>query len=402
MLIIDTLAGIFFLFIVIISFGYIFRIFITYLDRSAIYLLLLTVCFDCWVFTRSLFLLESLILFPAEILKLSYFIGNIGLFFYLVGNSFMLNRSVFPRVTRISSMACVITGSMVIAANIFDMVLSQPLFFVLTNNAGIWKVTIHPLMLGLIFLATFFIVSSFFINVLMLPLLSEEIRFQQKKIRNLLIGTLTTCWIIGALIYAGTATLQMVTTNLSFIIVMSIALISSITIFYICNNYPFFFLIIGTQSKLLLEQGHIGYFLASFTDYGPSPILYSSKFEERNQLGEEAYTNFSINGMTALIAYEHVGDRMALIPFPTVYNIQALVFTFYILNQELDDDRLMEGAPTFFSIMFPHDLTWALSNLEEIAPIVWERLRKKKTLSEVSDPDFLEELTLSILRHQML
>ncbi|MFX0090654.1 MAG: hypothetical protein ACFFBD_02735, partial [Candidatus Hodarchaeota archaeon] len=340
--VVEVVMGLLFLLFIITSIIYVCKIVLIHFDRSAFHLAVVIVCFDFWVFTISLFFFESLLVLPSEVLRSGYYLGNIALFIGLIGFSFMMSRPVFLHLSHTFSYFSIFGYSMLIALNLVDIILPNSLFFIFASNMNEWELSMHPLALGLVISAVLFTMISIILNVLITPALSENHLVQQRKQRYLLTSILMVIWGLNFIFFTLTVVLKLVPLKIGFFIFICSLIIPFFLCLYFSGSLTFFFLIAGMQSKVLLEQGFIGYFLASFTDFGPAPINLSLNFRKRMKLADEVYENFSVSGMSPMVAYEYLGEKVSLLPIPTSANIYALSFAFYIDNPNLEDGRLVE------------------------------------------------------------
>ncbi|MFX0061211.1 MAG: hypothetical protein ACFFC7_03425 [Candidatus Hermodarchaeota archaeon] len=397
--IIEILCGLILLIFIIGNIVYLYGFIVKYLDLTAFYLLIEFLCFDFWIFSISLFLFESLFLFPPVTLILGYYFGNIALLAGLVGFSFMMNSVIFSRIARILSKISIIIYSMIIALNLADLLSIQPLFFLITHNAGVWVLILHPLAFTFSIIAAASTILTITLNVLNPTVLPEYLSLQQKKFRYNLSYGLILFIAIGVISLFITALFLL---KLSLLISFLTIIIPLGLLFYFSSTKPFFFLISGTQATLLLEKGYIGYFVASFADYGPTPILISPVLRECMNISTEALENFSVSGLSAMSVYDSLTEKVSLLPVPTIDDLEALLFQFLIPNTEVKDERLVMGAPTFFAIIFPSTMLFRANDVTRIIPLIWRQLREKETLFELSDANFLEKITLLALRQQFL
>jgi len=154
----------------------------------------------------------------------------------------------------------------------------------------------------------------------------------------------------------------------------------------------------GIQPHLLLTQGYVGYFLGSFTDFGPELILVSPQIQERMELSDEILTNFSISILTMTGTYDTSVGKVSLLPITAAEGLVAVSCTFLVKNPELEDERLVEGTPTVFAVLIPSIITLGLKNLPMVLSIVLEQVDQKETLAQIAEPQFLKDLTMLVLR----
>ncbi|MFX0091914.1 MAG: hypothetical protein ACFFBD_09145 [Candidatus Hodarchaeota archaeon] len=399
---IEVLFGVLFIIFIIGTIFYLYRFVLDYRDIVALYLIIEVIFFDFWLFSISLFLFDSLFPITDEILIVNYYLGNIALLSGLIGFTLMTNRPMFSRIARIFARLSALGYTMIVTLNLIDLLSMQPLFFVVARNNGEWELNLHPLALVIIFITVALTMLSVSLNILNSELVPDNLFSEQKRDRYLLVCTLTICLIIDIISFLGTITPNFLSLKLGFIIFVHTTIIPFILLLYFSYTYPFFFLIIGTQTSLLFEHGYIGYLVASFTDYGPSPITIFRVFKERMGLSNESIENFCVSGITALSVYDPLTERFSVFPVPIAKRLIALIFLFLIVNLDIEDERLAEGAPTFFAIMLPATVLLELNKVARIEPIIWKWLREKETLSQLADDDFLKKLTLFTLRQQFI
>ncbi|MFX0095167.1 MAG: hypothetical protein ACFFBD_25760, partial [Candidatus Hodarchaeota archaeon] len=340
---------------------------------------------------------EPLLRIPENVLILMYYLGNIGFLLGMLGFSRMINHPAFPKIIRVLSKLSEYGYSMVFALNIADMFLVHPVFFLISRNYGEWQLSFHPLALILFIISTSFTIILAFTEIINPPPFYDARFLREKKIRIVLYPAIILCLAINSIFFLGMVYLNIVPFKLGFMIITPIVISLFSVVLYLSHTQPVFLLISGAQPTLFIRQGYIGYFLASFTDFGPAPILVSQQFKERMNISEDELANFSVGGLSATFSNSSV-RKIALLPLLTVKDLVGLTFSFPISNPSLEDERLVHSAPSLFSIFFPSVMTFVFSNLSRVVPIVWEKIEEKETLTQLADSKFLEELTLIVLR----
>ncbi|MFX0064464.1 MAG: hypothetical protein ACFFC7_20015 [Candidatus Hermodarchaeota archaeon] len=394
----DIFIGLLLLIFIIVSIGYAFIVLRQYFDSSAVYFFGVVTCFDAWIFTIALFFFFSPLTFPQGI-QVVYTIGNIALLLGLIGFAYMMNHSIFSRTAGIFAKLSIFGYSMIIALNLVDLLLTEPIFFLIIQNTADWEVNAHPLATVLIIVTGFLLMLTVAINILNLSIIPENLVSQQKNMRYLLLLGIIVGVGVGIGAFISTSVLNLVSLKVSLILFVAAAFISILPLLYFSYTQPFFFLVVGMQSsRLLLEQGYVGYFLGSFTDYGPSPVLISAELKEQMNISDQILVNFSVSALSASSIYESLVGTFSLLPVPECTTLTALTFTFIVKNPKIQDERLIDGTTTFVAIMFPTSMLSGINNIAKIQPYIWAQLKEKETLSQVSDPEFLEKLTLFILR----
>ncbi|MFX0095923.1 MAG: hypothetical protein ACFFBD_29565, partial [Candidatus Hodarchaeota archaeon] len=134
-----------------------------------------------------------------------------------------------------------------------------------------------------------------------------------------------------------------------------------------------------------------------------SPILISTELQKRLNIDDEVLVNFSVSTLSASSIYQSLSTGTSvLVPMPGFQDLKALAFIFMIKNPEVDDERLLEGASTFVAILFPSILLPGLSNIIKAEKYIWEKIKEKDTLQNLIDAEFLENITLNVLREHLI
>ncbi len=96
--------------------------------------------------------------------------------------------------------------------------------------------------------------------------------------------------------------------------------------------------------------------------------------------------------------YDTSVGKVSLLPIIAIEELVAVICTFLAKNPELEDERLVEGAPTVFAVLIPSIMTLGLKNLPIVLSIVLERVEQKETLAQIAEPQFLKDMTMLVLR----
>ena len=154
----------------------------------------------------------------------------------------------------------------------------------------------------------------------------------------------------------------------------------------------------GANPIIMMKKGVVGYMLISIMEKGPDPLLYSSPLFNKTQITRETSIGLSVLILTAAGMLESFEERSILIPVPHHSGLVILAYSFLIPHKDSDDPRLITGAPVAFGVIIPTILMRALRDLNLGLEIVLERVKLKDDLSELQNEEFLEQLTVNVLR----
>lgn len=402
--VIEIFFGLFFLIFILLSIGFSCKILLTYFDIPSLHLLMIIMCIDIWIFGTVLSLLEPLLpVVPDDAFLLVYRFGIITILLGMISFSQMMHRPIFSRITRFLSTLSEIVFSMIFALAMVDVLLLHPQFFSITRNSvGDWEFTLHPLTLTLLIVAISLIISAISLDLLTAPTISEKFIAHLKTIRLILLIGFTLVLCIGSIFFFGTIYFHWVPPKLgSIFFTLTIILLFSFLI-YLSYTQPFFLFMSGIQPNNLFKPGYVGYLLGSLTDFGPEPILVSPKIKKRMDLSDEALITFTIFILSLTGTFDTIAEKVSLFPISAAEELFALTFTFLTKNPAIKDERMAEGAPTFFAVFIPSIMTLGLNNMPNILSIVMERMKEKEDLSQLAEHEFLKELTLFVLRKLLL
>lgn len=400
---IEIFFGLFFLSFILLSLGFSGKILLTYFDIPSMHLFLIIGCIDIWILGAVISLLEPLLSFvPDNGFLLIYRLGTITISLGMISFSRMMHRPIFGKKTRFLSTLSEIIFSMTFTLALVDLLLPKPLFIVITRNSGEWKFTLHPLTLTLYILAISFLVMAISFDLLSSATISEKFISHLKTIRSFLLIGLTLLLSSSIIFLVGSVYFHWFSTKLGSIsFTLTIIFLFSFLI-YLSYSHPFFLLMSGIQPNNLLKAGYVGYFLGSFTDYGPELILVSPQIQERMELSDEALANFGIYILTMTGHMDTIAEKVSLIPISAIEELVALSFTFLIKNPAVEDERMVDGAPTFFAILIPSIMALGLNNMQTLVSLVMERVKEKGVLSQLADQEVLKDLTIIVLRKLLL
>lgn len=150
--------------------------------------------------------------------------------------------------------------------------------------------------------------------------------------------------------------------------------------------------------KSLLDEGVLGWHLAGMLDIGPSSVNYSTDFCERQNISFEERMMFSATSITAAGMGHTFGDASFLLPFTGHSDLVAVCISFRHAEPSIKDPRQEGKAPSVFALLIPMSLTGRLKSPIGIDEAVNKLKEQFTTLTSLSNPIAMEELTVEVLK----
>ncbi|MFW9998362.1 MAG: hypothetical protein ACFFD4_40365 [Candidatus Odinarchaeota archaeon] len=392
--------GVLFLVIACIAIVYSIKILFTYRDYQSLLLVTAIFALDVWLLTKALFFIESLLPLSATSWRQMYSVGNIGLVGGVISFIHISDHRFNRKTTRFFSRAGFILYSMILALSFVDLALQQPLFYPINRVNENWYVDVHPLGAIILIAALSFTVLIFFSFLNWANYLAKTFEPEKKTSRYMvLISSLSAVIILGITI-VGLTSFDDIPLNLGIIIILPTVILFSSFSIYLTFSKPFFLMLRGINPAPLLTRGYVGYFLAAFMDSGPETLFIAPIFKEKMKIDDFSLHKVSL-GVLSLISVlddRNTVENVSLLPLISEYGVAALAFTFSSKNSATEDQQLKKDTATLFTILFPPIMTLAVNNMSNTLTVVLEQIKRKQTVQELVDQEFLNELTVKALK----
>lgn len=401
--VVDTLSvllGIAILSLITVNTGLCLKTWLAHPGLSSLQLLIISMLVSFWALAGSLFIAKPVLPGnPSMYLPVLFSAGLVCLFAALIGLSRMLATAFYGKFPGFLINAAAVLHAITAGLAVADAFLEHPLFFSLSFTAGSWKLTMHPYSIAVTFVAVTLTAVSVSSSIIIQNPVREYFYTGQKRFKWFFTSAFTVCLTVTVTSFTGSVLLQAI----SFITGQLITTLSVLglffLIFYLSVTQPLFLMLSGADPAPFLEQGYIGYFFGTFTDEGPVPTTVSPVFKERMHLSDLALLHLTLKvitvvGTDASASFQH---EAAVIHVPVTATVNLLGVFFNSRNLEAKDTRLHVCAPSAAGILFPVVLNETFQHVFSILPVVMGRVFRK-TVTELDDHAFLEELARAVLK----
>jgi hypothetical protein len=321
----------------------------------------------------------------------------------------MLDKNFYYLKTRFFSKICFTLYCIAIGLILSDILMNKKDFFYLfnSNNDFFPYYTINGSII--IIFGNFFLISTFYFSYTSIKHLPKG--FVDLKSFNLIFGaTILILFVFMVDFLLQIYELSTINNYIYNINIMYFGLLNfiSIVLAYFSYTQPYLHFSGGPRTNLLLEKGFIGYYLASLTDDGPTPMKYSKSFEKYSNLQLKSIIGLAVSSISVLGMFssdtrgDSFSSKVSLLPIPGMANYSALTYTLFIKNSELKDERIKESAPTVYCILFPSNLTVALRKMDQTLEDVLKQVEITDNIEDFNDDFILSSLTNKILRKILL
>ena len=396
-----------FLFIVfivqfIISFSFVFRLFLQYRDGASIQLIITFLCLNLSIFFAIFWvnINSSNLSFYSSFYRFSM----ITLFLTAINICMILDKKFYDFKTRLASKFSYTFYTICLGLVISDAVTNRSNFFYLLQNNNVTFPYYSPVASVFLIVSNIFLLFTFYLSYRSLKVLPTML------VAHKSFFVIFASLIIILAVFSFDFLLQMtnialvgifaIFINLSYFIILNFI---SIIFTYFSFTQIFLHFSGNPNPNILIKKGFIGYYLASVTENGPEPINYSKTFVEYSKLPAEsilglAYSSISIVGMFSGIENISYSSKVSLIPVPGIENYSSLVYTFFTKNDRAIDERLKIHEPTAYCILFPSNFSLDLSKLTSTIAEVSKILEKNDQLDYINNNEILSSITNGILR----
>jgi len=143
----------------------------------------------------------------------------------------------------------------------------------------------------------------------------------------------------------------------------------------------------------LINNGHIGFLLASVKDQGPTTLVSSTPFNDRYDITHAQLELFTSAKITVVGIGNSFHDSIFSIPFPQQNRLNTISISFSHADPTLKDPRMKQISSAIFSIIVPNSLIPLLSINYNMFNILMDEVSKTKSIDEFADVSKLKNLT---------
>ena len=392
----------------LISSYFVSRILLLYKDLSSLQLMFVVILSNLAILTSLLYYNSGLL--AVNEATLSFKIALFAIIMIIIMVAVFLDKTIYASLTRALSKSSFFVFCIVIGIILSEFITGQNNFFylkvVLGQYVPHYELTPSILIIigGLLILIAIYLsykdmleISEALVskNSFYLIMISSALMFSAFLI-NLVLQTVSPELLVNNPLFNKDLIYFMYFTSLNLL---------SFSFAFFSYSQPFLNLT-GSRPDLLIKRGLLGYYLASHTDNGPEPLIYSEEFVKNSNMKESSLLALAVSSIILIGMFREENStfisKVSLIPIPDMENHSALVYSFLSKSKTIKDERIRDKTPCIFAILFPSNLSIAIRNMQNTLNVVLEYFYKYTSIEELNEPQQLLILTSTILRKILL
>lgn len=160
---------------------------------------------------------------------------------------------------------------------------------------------------------------------------------------------------------------------------------------------PLFVLHTKGSTCRLLDEGLIGWVLATMRDVGPSTICDNELFNEKNGISETDMLTFCAASLTAAGMGESFRDGAFILPFPYHDELIAVCVSFFHFDPEMTDPRHADKTLCLFALVVPSALLSNVGAISRAHDVLVQHQERTSSIVELSEKETITRLADAIL-----